>query len=179
MARKINSGASEKTIDSLFYKQIREISTKVKILCLVAIAAIIFAAYFLPRYRRAIIIFIVVMLTFSETWFLLWKTKAAKMSGKRYIKSSKGYIFGLTYRDVAKGLDDNLLISAIKRMRFCKKAMFFIAVISIVAIICGFKIDYEPLWGPGIALGIASVGLFILALHNLPIYIAEKNKRKL
>ena len=98
------------------------------------------------------------------------------MSGKGYIKSSKGYVFGLTYKDVARGLDDKLLISAIKRQRFCKKVMPFIAVASILAIIYGFKIDYEPLWGPGIALGIASIGMFILALHNLPYILPRKRK---
>ena len=39
---------SEETIDSLFYKQIKGISTKVKILCLAAIAVIVSAVYFLP-----------------------------------------------------------------------------------------------------------------------------------
>ena len=113
--------------------------------------------------------------------YIIWAIFLVKtLKEKRYVKDEKtGYVMGMTYKDVARHLDNNTLIRAIKRMSIFIKITPLLFVITVSGAIYGFYVDIFPIKISGIGFTVVVAILFFTFKRVLGLYKEEGKRRNL
>lgn len=108
---------------------------------------------------------------------ILWRI--VKKSPQRYIRDKEtGFVYGLTYQDVARGLDNDKLLLAIKNLKRVLKIIPFLVGVTLFFFFYGLSASVRVFKIWGIIFSFLGIFLFFYFKYILFLYQKEKIRRE-